>query len=262
MKRWVAMVAGTLALLAGCGGADAGEILDQTADRLATVRSGDLTMRVIATQDDRPGRGVGFELSGPFSLKDGIPLPVTRMRYTRIVGGQRTSAVLTSTGREAFVTTAGRTTPLAPASAEALRGGGASGSSRSLGETGLNVDEWIEDGEVADGPRVEGEETQRVTGRLRTGRAVGQVLEALRRAGVEVAEPGDGLRERIDDLVRSSRAEVLTGREDRILRRLEITVRLRAPAELESALPGEGAIRLAARMELRRPNRPVSVQAP
>lgn len=257
------MATAALTLVAGCGGSpDAGEVLGQTAERLATVRSGDLKMSVTATPHDRPHRGVGFELSGPFSLEGAGPLPVTRMRYTRIVGDQRSSAVLTSTGREAFVTTAGRTTQLDPAGSNALRAGGGRAPSRSLSEAGLDVDEWIEDGEVAAGPRVAGTETQRVTGRLRTGRVVHDVLVALRSAGVEVGDPGDRLIAQIDDLVRSSRAELLTGRQDRILRRLQLTVQMRAPRELAAALPGGGAVRLAVRLDLRRPNRPVRVEAP
>lgn len=252
--------------LAGCGGTDAGEVLSETSDRLGDVRSGHLELRVLAAPAGDPDRGVGFQLTGPFALGGDDPLPVTRMRYTRLLGDRRVSAVFTSTGTEAFVTAEGRTTPLPADAVQALRrpsgadAGGGRG--RSLSDLGLQVDDWIEDPEVSAGTELDGAATDRVTGRLRTGRAVRDVLGALRRSGLRVPEAGEGLVTRLDGLVRSARAEVVAGREDRLLRRLDLRLDLRPAEELDAAVPGAGAIRLTARLDLRRPNRRVEVARP
>lgn len=264
MRRRAAALAAALAVgAAGCGGEDPGDVLGETADKLDGVRSGELDLRLMATPGE--GRqGVGFELSGPFALGEPGRMPVTRMRYTRVVGETKTSAVLTSTGKEAFVTSDGQTTPVPPEAAESLvvAGGGKGRERRTVADLGLDVGAWIEDAEVEDGPTIDGATTDRVTGRLRAGRAVTDVLAALRRAGAPVPEAGDEVAKTLDEAVRSSRAEILTGREDRILRRIDLTIDLRPAEELEAAVPGGGAVRLTARLDLRRPNSRVRVEAP
>jgi hypothetical protein len=265
VKRLAATAVAGACLAVGCGGddgsSDPAAVLRETSDRLGAVRSGDLELRLLVTPIDRP-RGVGFQLTGPFALDGKSPLPVARIRYTRLLGDQRTSAVLTSTGREAFVTTAGTTSPLDPEAAKGLALPRASGKGRSLSALGLDVQRWIADAKVGPGPELDGAATDRVSGRLRTGEAVRDVLTALRRAGGNAPEAGDGLVKRLDGLVRSSRVEVITGREDRILRRLEARVDLRPAEELDAAVPGAGAVRLTVRMDLTRPNRRVEVSAP
>jgi hypothetical protein len=268
-RRALAALTATVALT-GCGtGEDATKVVERTADRLGAVRSGDLELRVLAAPGDKPGRGVGFELDGPFSLGGDKPLPVTRIRFTRVRGQKETSAVLTSTGDAAFVTTGERTTRLPPSVAKDLSlGERGSGKGRSLAQLGLRVDRWIADPELEEGPTLGGVETDRVTGRLRAGRAVRDVLTAIRGggagtgAGAGVTGSTDKLVDAIDDAVKSSRAELITGRKDGILRRLDVSIDLRPARELDQAIPGVGAVRLTARLALRKPNRRVRVSAP
>ena len=156
MRRLAAAL--LLSLFAGgCGGArDAREVLDQTAANLGKVRSGTLTLRFGLRPAGRPERGVGVELHGPFSLAARSPLPVARVAYTQIAGSRRVPATLISTGR-------GRTYRLAPEQADALRlGDGGPG----LHALKLDVRRWVRRPELSTGPRVGGDETDRVTGRL------------------------------------------------------------------------------------------------
>lgn len=249
--------------LGACGGGpDAAEVLSETADRMGEVRSGDLDMRLLAAPADRPQRGIGFELTGPFSLAKRDPLPATRMRYTRLLGARRVSAVLTSTGREAYVTADGKTTQLDAAVTRRLAARRQSDKPRTLASLGLDIDAWFEDPRVEDGPKLDGEATDRVTGRLKTGRATRDVLRALRRGGAGVPEAGETLVKRIDALTEQATAEVVSGRKDHLLRRLTIKVKLRPTRELDAAIPGAGAVLLTAGLELRRPNRPVKIDRP
>jgi hypothetical protein len=226
------------------------------------VRSGDLRLRVQLTPAERP-EGVGIALDGPFALGGRDPLPVTKMRVTRLIGAKRVTAVLTSTGRRAFVTADGTTRELDRKTAGTLAGGGGQGSKAgALADLGLDVGDWVGDPRLGAGPEVDGTATDRVTGRLRAGRALSDVLGALRKRGANVPPAGDDARQRVDQLVTSARVELLTGRKDRILRRIELDVRLRPSRELETAIPGAGAVRLTATLELRRPNRRVTVSAP
>lgn len=249
--RRLALVAAA-ALVAGCGsddeGSSAGAVLDQTAAKLGSVRSGELDLRVLATPADS-SRGVGVELNGPFELAKPGRLPVTRMRYSRVVGDSRTSATVESDGTKATVTSAGRTVAVPAERLARAKGSGKAANPLK----GLDVGAWIEDAQLTDGPRLDGVATDRVTGRLRTGAAIRDVLGAVRRAGARVPEAGDQLVAAVDESVRSARAEVLTGRGDRMLRRLDLRVRLRPARELKAAIPGAGEVSLSVRMDLRKP---------
>ncbi len=245
-----------------CGGGDGAAMLRETSDKLGTVSSADITFKVLAAPTKTPERGVGFEITGPFSLRGEGPLPIARVRYSRLIGDKRISGDLTSTGREASVTVNGQTRALDAAAVERLGGakgsGGKDAKPKSLKALGLDVDTWVEDPKVEDGPEIDGDETDRVTGRLRTGRAVEDVLRALRRGGVQVPESGSSLVKRLDDAVDTSTIEVVSGRDDHVLRRLDIRIDLRS-AEALAAIPGGGAVRLSANLALDRVNTPVKV---
>lgn len=255
MTRRVALVALVALAAAGCGGNDedsAREVLDTTASKLGSVRSGVLDLKLLATPAGER-RGVGVELSGPFALRGSGKLPVARMKWSRVVGDQRVTGVLTSTGKEAFVTAAGRTVPLGAEAVKTLTGAASGGGS--LRDLGLKVDRWIQRPRLDDGPRVDGVATDRITGELRTAAAVRDLMKV---AGVD----DDALASTLNGAVRSARAEIITGREDRIPRRVDLRLDLRPGRELKVALPGGGAVRLTARLELREPNRPVRVDRP
>lgn len=70
--------------------------------------------------------------------------------------------------------------------------------------------------------------------------------------------------ERLDRAVESSSVELLTGREDRLLRRLRLGVELDPKAATQDgvALGDAEAVRIDAEVAIDRPNRPVDVEAP
>jgi len=243
----LALAATGLALMGGCGRDDPDEVLSQTARKLGQIRSGELSMRM--SVDAGPGGGVGFALAGPFALPRSGGMPRARVTYTQIAGGRRASATLTSTGRRAFVTAGGRTRKLKAARARRLRLGKGGAGDR------LRVGSWVRDPELADGPRLDGAETQRVTGRLdvrATARDLTRVSGAL--------GPGDGGvlgraggRE-LERSVRRSSFELVTGKDDRLLRRLRIGIAM--------SLPGGRQARVRFALGVRRPNQPVTIPVP
>ena len=258
MRRLAAAL--LLSLFAGgCGGArDAREVLDQTAANLGKVRSGTLTLRFGLRPAGRPERGVGVELHGPFSLAARSRLPVARVAYTQVAGSRRVPATLISTGRKAFVAVAGRTYRLAPEQADALRlGDGGPG----LQALKLDVRRWVRRPELSTGPRVGGDETDRVTGRLDARAALADLLRAGRRAGADGALGGPDARQ-VARTVRDARIEILTGSEDRLLRRLRVVADLDAPPGRRGGFGGRAALRLRFGLGVAHPNRSVRVSAP
>jgi len=191
---------------------------------------------------------VGFALAGPFALPRAGGMPRARLTYTQIAGERRASATVTSTGRQAFVTVQGRTRRLPAVQARRLRirAGGAA--------ERLRIGSWVREPRLADGPALDGADTQRLTARL----DVRQAARDLRRVAGALG-PGEGgalgaSGDELERAVRSSAVELLTGKEDRLLRRLRIGIGLR--------LPGGREARVRFVMTVRRANQPVRITAP
>ena len=266
MRRGAGAALLACALLAGCGGGgeDAQEVLSETAAKLGDIRSG--TIHLDVRLDPRGPSGVepfGFALDGPFALGGSGPLPVADVEYRQTVGDESATVTLVSTGRKAFIRTQGRTYELPREQTEQLRG--AAGQLRAgsgLGE--FAIDEWIEDAELDDGGEVGGAETDRVQADLDVPTAVRDLLALSRQLGQDVPQLRGQDAERLADSVRSSRFEVYTGKDDRLLRRLELEIDfgLDVPRELRGALGSLVGAKLLFELGVDDPNRPVSVEEP
>lgn len=257
MRRAPAGLA-ALAMLAGCGGADPDEALRETSRNLGKIHSGDLTMRLVISPAE--GSGVGFRLQGPFSLQRDARLPVARIAYTQIAGKQRVPATLISTGARAFVSVDGVTYRLPPGQAEALRI--VSPGARGLDGLELDIGSWMRDPDSSDGPEVKGAETDRITGKLRIGPALHDIFDAARKAGAGPAVPSAKDIGQLYDTVTDSSVELLTGKGDRLLRRVRLHARLDVPERMRKRLGTGTQLRLQFELGVARPNRRVKVRAP
>ncbi|MDQ3822595.1 MAG: hypothetical protein M3321_05080 [Actinomycetota bacterium] len=265
MRRHVALLA-ACALVAGCagGGPDAEEVLSETAAKLGELRSGTLHLDLrVEPRGGTGGEEFGFALDGPFSLGGSGPLPVADVEYTQTVGDESATVGIVSTGRNAYIRVVGRTYEMPPEQAQQLRAAaGGLEASRGLGR--FAIDQWIEDPEVDDGGEVGGAETDRVQADLDVVAAVRDLLALARQLGQDVPRLADRDAERLAESVRSSRFEVYTGKDDRLLRRLEIEVDfgLDVPRELREALGSLVGARILFELGVDDPNRPVRVAEP
>ena len=259
----------TLAATAACGTDRAQAVLDQTESNLAKIHSGDLRMHMAASAgaegDERP---VGFEVAGAFSAPTRAgELPVARLRRTRLVGGPLEPTTFVSTGQRAYLEVAGDAYELPEAQVQSLRASRAPAAG-GAGLQRLGVAEWARDPKLADAGHLVGVAVQRVTGEADVVRALNDIVTV---ANQLASSPGEGLgpvdarsAEQVERAVRSSRLEVVTGKEDRLLRRLRLDVTL-AAAEvrgLEAALGPLAGSRLRFEIDLSGFNRKVEVQAP
>jgi hypothetical protein len=215
------------------------------------------------------GRGAGegatgFALRGPFALPRGTRgLPTARVAYTQIAGTKEATVTLVSTGRDAFVEVGGEAYRLPEREQRELQLGP---DLRSAVGDRLRVEDWVRDPELDAGPPIAGADTQRVVGELEVARAVNGLLGLADRAGAEAAglRPLRGARAaELERSVRSSRVELLTGADDRLLRRLSIELAL-TPPRRTGAGGGGGPelVRIAFDLSLRRPNGAVRVVPP
>ncbi len=260
MRRWLTVVPVLLAALAassGCGssggGGAAGPALEETAKKLETIESGNITVAVQITPKD--GEAFGYELDGPIKLAGEGEVPLADVEYTQRANGQEETVRLVLTEDGGWVERNGKRTELTQTQVDELR---ASGSL--LGQDGLSslrFEDWIDDPKLSDGP----DGTQKVTGKLdvlsaMTGLAsLSGLLEGTKTLS---ADDRRRVAERIDD----SSFELLTGEDDRLLRRLAVGFSFdeEVPADLRDAL-GENTVGadFSFELDLDRINEPVEI---
>lgn len=264
MRRLLPLVCALVVLLlSGCGGSDSGDALSETAGNLDEIRSGTLTLRVLVEGSGQFEGRAGFELHGPFAFGASGKLPQADMEYRRIAGAQETRAGFVSTGDSVFVESGGQTYRLPDSMVAGLRSQESESDESGLRE--LDIGDWMVDPQVSDGGAVGGAETDRVSSKLDVVAAVNDLLEVVR--GVGVADLGrltGRSAEQLRRAVKSSSVDVWTGKDDRLLRKLEIRADFAAsgPAELEQALGQLGGARVTFLLEIDDPNEPVHVEAP
>jgi len=96
---------------------------------------------------------------------------------------------------------------------------------------------------------------------VRVGPALHDVLSAARKAGTahvpSVKDIG-----RLDDAVTDSSVELLTGKKDRLLRRLRLNIDLDVPERQRKRLGTAASLQIDFQLGVSRPNRRVRVRAP
>ncbi len=264
------LLLGSLAGVAACGGGGADDALSETASNLGEIRSGELTLSLIAEGGDARA---GFELTGPFELRDD-GLPVAELAYTQIAAEREATVTLISTGEEAFVEANGQTYVLPEEQADRLRAAsgelssGDSGTSEDGSGEGLGalaLDKWLVDPQVAEGEELGGVQTDRITSELDVVQTANDLLALLAAfQGGEAAQIEGDDAEALRRATERAAVEILTGAEDRLLRSLVIDLRLGAnvPDSLLEQLGPLGQAHFRLELGIANPNEPVSVEAP
>jgi hypothetical protein len=259
VKLLVALLA--VLALAGCGGSgeeSATDILGETADNLSEIESGDLTLELLLSGTE--GEQQGFTLEGPFSL-EGERLPTAELRYSQIAGPQRAELTFISTGNQAFVEVDGAAYTLPVRLVAEIEQATGELEADGLGER-IEIGNWIENPTRADGGEVGGADTDLIRADLNVVNVVNGLVEIA--AAFSGSEPPPKIEgqaaEQVEGAVESARIEVYTGKEDRLLRRLLISLDFspKAPADVKRAL----GVNVDFELGISDPNKEVSVSAP
>jgi hypothetical protein len=248
MTRFVPLVVALAVVPAGCGGSS--NVVSETGKNVAKIHSGILDLKLIVTPHggEQP---FGFELKGPFSLREG-KLPIARVVYTQIANGHSAHATFVSNGSRAWVMTSSGTRKLSAAAAQGLTFTG--------GFTGMDIGSWLKDAKVADdGPGID-----RVTGVLDVVAAANGLRGVAALAGRNVPAIQGSDAERLQAATNSSSVELLTSKGTRLLRRLSVSADLgfNVPASLKQALGADVGAKVDFLLAVARPNARVVVQAP
>lgn len=250
------------ALVAACGGDPSAEdVLRDTADKVSEIRSADVDLELTLAPREGADEGrLGFRLDGPVDLRESGDLPAAKLRYTQIAGPEEGGATFVSTGDAAYVEVDGTAYELPDDQAAGLRAG-AEGVAEGVE---LPVGRWFEDPELSEGERIGDQATDVVRSDLDAVAALRDVFAAVERTGAVVPDltgaGADELREAVDEAT----VELVTGREDRLLRRLEVRIgfEVDVPPALEGELGDLAGGTFAFELALDDVNEPVEVEAP
>jgi len=267
----VAVVAAASTAMAGCGKASPpARALSSTTSHPSDIHSGRLTMSMLgssATGSDTSGGAEGFRLEGPFSVatKKGT-LPVADLQFTRVVGGSEQKTRFISTGSAAFLRIDSGVYRLPESRVADLRARGPAG--KDAGLAGLDLDKWVSHPTMRAAGSIGGVPVVRITGQLDPIRAINDMLSVA--SGLGASDPGSpthltgSAADRVRRAVRSSEIEIVSGRDDHLLRELRVTIGLAVSEKdrLRSALGRLAGVRLSMQLAVAGPNTPVHVTAP
>jgi hypothetical protein len=247
---------GAALVLAGCAGeaGPVGPALQGTAANLDKIESGILSVSV--RMEPKDGEEFGYDIRGPIQLAGDGKFPLADVEYTQVVSGQDDTVrlVLQEDG-SGWVERDGKRIDLTAAQLDELRSSGSL-----LGEDGLETlgfEKWIVDPKLSDGPNG----TDKVTADLDVAAAMAGLAAlsgVLKQDVVLTAEQ----RQQVADAVDDSSFELLTGKDDRLLRKLALEFSLSAdvPDDLRDAI-GDDAVgaRFSFDLGLAKVNEPVQI---
>lgn len=227
----------------------------------------------ITPQGSETAAPSSIELTGPFEIVPGKPLPLARITYTVSSGGRSQSSTLLTTGDKAYTLIKGQAYEL-PASAtkelkaatKNLSKNGEGGKSSGLSGINLHFDKWLIDPKVAAGREVDGTATWRTTANVNVVAAVTDLaasagaLKSITGQGVPALKEADA--KAIKKQIKNASVVVYVGRYDNIVRLLDLTMDFRTPPSASLATGGISGGRMNLEIGISEPNRDVDVKPP
>src|SRR5919204_4255393 len=261
MRSATAVLVALVLIVGGCGsGSAARRELRQTAQRLGQIRSGNLTLRLLVTGSKGKKSRIGFQLRGPFQLRANA-LPLAKIAYTQYAGVRQATATFVSTGTQAYALVSGKRVPIPPSETAQIESA-ASGLGVG-GGSGLRIDSWLKDPSVSDGGSVGGAPTDHITADLDVVNAANGLLGLVRSLGRAAPTITGDNADQLRKAVKSSSIDVWTGKQDKLLRRLELNAQLGfdVPDELRRALGDVVGANVEFELAVSNPNQPVHITA-
>jgi hypothetical protein len=263
MRPAAALLASLVIVAAGCGGSEnaARRELRETAQRLGEIHSGSLTLRLLVIGTSGTKSRIGFDLRGPFELRKNA-LPLASLRYTQYAGARQATATFVSNGTHAYALVSGKRVSL-PSSAVAQIERASSGLGIG-GGNGLRIDSWLRDPKVSDGGTVGGASTDHISAKLDVVNAANGLLGLVRSLGRAAPTITGSNADQLRKAVKSSSIDVWTGKQDKLLRRLELKAQLGfdVPKELQRALGNVVGANIEFELAVANPNKPVHIKGP
>jgi hypothetical protein len=248
----------TVALLGagfvGCGDSggdeDPQQVLDETFNNDESVSSGSIDLSLGGSAEGEEGGEFDASLSGPFQGEEGeFPEFDLTASLSGEGGGDSIDfeGGLTATSDAAFVTYQDTTYEVPQAFSDQLRQlseqaqkqAGSKGEDQDPGalfdQLGLDPSTWLTNLENEGDEDVEGTETIHIHGDADVASIVEDLRSASEKAGESAELPEDAVQQ-VEDAVDEASIDVYSGKEDRILRKLDLNLALTAPEDSDATV--------------------------
>lgn len=280
---FVALAVLCSALLTGCGQEDPNTLVRETfGGEEKKVDSGRLSVNVSVRAQGSPqlSQPVQVSLSGPFQSQGKRKLPKFDLSLSFSAGGQRLNAGATSTGTAGFVKLMGTAYQVpaqvvnqlqqayaqAQANAEAER----KRRDQSLSALGVDPSRWLRNPRNVGSEEVAGADTEHVAATVDVPRLLQDVNRLLERARAQNLPQAGQLppaitpeqQQQAARAVRRATFDFWTGKDDRILRKLAITLDLQVPEEERAQAQGVTSGQLSFTLQMAELNEDQRIVAP
>lgn len=240
---------------------------------LGEVERGVFTFEIAITPSgSATAQSSAIKLTGPFEIIPGKPLPVAKINYT-ISSGERSQTVnIVTTGDAAYTVLRGQAYELPAASVKQLKEATkqiskeSGGKSKGLSGLSLNFDKWLIDPVVKGGGEVNGTPVWSTTAEVDV---VAALQDLAASAGALSGVTGGAVpkltKKEIEQLRNSfsnARVEVLVGRYDGIVRKIDLSMDFKVPQGLGGAAGGISGGKFNVTIGIDKPNEPVDVKKP
>jgi hypothetical protein len=282
--RILAILFLALALVAGgCGGdgesadsdTDVDQLLQDTFAGGKSIESGRISLALdIASEGGTASEPLTVKVSGPFQTQGASRLPLLDIDASLEGGGQSMAGGLTTTADQAFVTIGGTAYEIAGPVYEQFKAGyeqaandSSSQKDQSLASLGLDPRRWLTNARNEGEAKVGDTDTIKITGDVDVPKLLDDVNGALgkvRSLGVQGAdqipdELTDAEKRQAAEAIDELSVEIYTGADDRILRRMVVTMGLTAP---EGSTRGAQSVDIKFDLQLQEVNEDQEIEAP
>lgn len=277
-------LAGCFGLLAACGGSSGSPeaLLSDTFSGKTAIESGkvNLSFDISAAGSNGATKPLAIKLSGPFQDAGAGKLPHFSLKLDLGAAGHTLSAGATSTGSALYVELAGTWFSTPASTYKAIEEGYAQATKSSstakvhstFASLGIEPGKWLSnptnDGETT----ISGDPTIHLTANVDIPAFLADVTKLSQTSGslgLGSAVPGTGAgglsSTAIDELgksVKSAHVDIYTGKDDHLLRRLEVTATITGTPQTEALLGGLKAADVKVKLEFSDLNQPQNISAP
>jgi hypothetical protein len=246
----------TLALgVAACGGGgdeassdtDVNTLLTDTFKGNKDVKSGklNLALKVDAKGAEGVNGPITISVAGPFQSQGKSQLPKFDIKFAFEGAGQSIKAGLTSTGDKGFVNFQGTNYVVSDqvfqqfkaGYEQAQKNGSSKKQTQSLSSLGLDPRQWLTNPKNEGDAKVGDDDTIKITGGVDVNKLlddVNQALQKTKQLGVQGTQQlpsqlTDAQRKQVTESIKDPKVEIYTGKDDKILRRMVISLGIVPP---------------------------------
>lgn len=251
-----------------------GELMASASQSLSEVERGVFSFEIAITpKGSESAQSSTIRLTGPFELVPGKPLPEAQITYT-ITSGERSQTVnLITTGDEAYTIVGGQAYELPEDAAKQLREAtkqlskkDGKGETSGLSGLDLNFEKWLIDPEVKAGGEVNGTPVWSTTAKVDVVAALQDLASSASAlsgvTGTNVPKLKASEIRQLKDSFSNASVEVLVGRYDDIVRKIDLSMDFNTPSGLSATTGGITGGRLNVTIGIDDPNQPVEVTVP